>query len=164
VVQEQLDQTTLQKEEPLLVQPKNDVPFTLPTIPHLEVVLQDPDIDQILGIRVHHDLVELRMMKVFQQVDAKSFSSHAFVLIIVEITCSNSQPAFSQLAPFSYGFTSKYIEAVLGHMRFDDGSPWKVDFVDLSHQTNHLVAWLHWSFEYVDLIMAALRKKKLGVG
>jgi hypothetical protein len=39
VVQEQLDQTPLQQEEPLLVQPKDDVPYTLPTILHPEVVL-----------------------------------------------------------------------------------------------------------------------------
>jgi hypothetical protein len=45
VVQEQLDQTPLQQEEPLLVQPKDDSPFTLPTISHPEVVLQDPEID-----------------------------------------------------------------------------------------------------------------------
>jgi hypothetical protein len=106
-----------------LVQPEDDVPFTLPTISHPEVVLQDPEIDQSLDIKVHHDQVELKMMEVFQQVDAKSFSSHAFVLITVEIPCSKSQPVFNLLAPFSYGFTSKYIKAVLSHMRFHGGSP-----------------------------------------
>ena len=59
VVQEQLDQTPLQQEELLLVQPEDDVPLTLPTIPHPEVVLQDPEIDQSLDIRVHHDPVQL---------------------------------------------------------------------------------------------------------
>ena len=66
VVQEQFDLIPLQQEEPLLVQPKDDVPYTLPTISHLEVVLHDLDIDQNLDIIVHHDLVELRMMEVFQ--------------------------------------------------------------------------------------------------
>jgi hypothetical protein len=105
-----------------------------------------------LDIRVHHDPVELRMMEVFQQVDSKSFDSHAFMLITVEIPCSKSQ--IFQPTPFSYAFISKYIKASLGHMRFHDWSPWKVDFVDLSRQTDHLAAWLHWSFEYDDLIMA----------
>jgi hypothetical protein len=148
----------LQQEEPLLVQPKDDVPYTLPTIPHSEVVLQVPEMDQSLDIRVHHDLVELRMMEVFQQVDAKSFNSHAFTLITVEIPCSKSQPTFSELAPFSYSLTNKYINTVLGHMRFHGASLWKVDFVDLSRRIDHLAAWLHWSFEYDDLIMEALRK------
>jgi hypothetical protein len=134
-----------------LVQPEDDVPFTLPTILHPEVVLQDPEIDQSLDIRVHHDPFELRMMEVFQQVDAKIFISHAFTFITVEIPCSKSQPALSQLAPFIYGFTNKYIKVVLGHMRFHGGSPWKVDLVDLSRRTDQLVAWLHWSFEYDDL-------------
>ena len=100
-----------------MVQPEDDVPYTLPTILHPKVVLQDPEIDQSLDIRVHHDPVELRMMEVFQQVDAKSFISHAFMFITVEIPCSKSQPTFS------YGFTNKYIKAVLGHMRFHGGSP-----------------------------------------
>jgi hypothetical protein len=123
VVQEQLDHTPLQQEEPLLVQPEDVVLFPFPTISHPEVVLQDPELDQSLDIRVHHDPVELRMMEVFQQVDAKSFNSHAFVLIAIEIPCSKSQPTFSRLTPFSYGFTNKYIKAVLGHMRFHGGSP-----------------------------------------
>jgi hypothetical protein len=97
------------------------------------------------------------MMEVFQGVDAKSFGSHAFILVIVGIPCSKSQPAFSQLTHFSYGFTNKYFKVTLGHMRFHGWSPWKVDHVDLSHRTDHLTAWLHWSFEYDDLIMAALR-------
>jgi hypothetical protein len=75
----------------------------------------------------------------------------------VEIPYSKSQPAFSLLAPFSYGFTNKYIKAILGHMRFHGGSPWKVDFVDLSRRIDHFAAWLHWSFEYDDLIMTTLR-------
>jgi hypothetical protein len=62
-----------------------------------------------------------------------------------------------QLVAFNYAFTSKYIKASLGHMRFHDWSPWKVDFVDLSHRTDHWDAWLYWSFEYDDLIMATLR-------
>jgi hypothetical protein len=74
--------------------------------------------DQCLDIRVHHDPVELRMMEVFQQVDSKSFGSHAFMLITVEVPCSKFQPT-----PFSYAFTSKYIKASLGHMRFHDGFP-----------------------------------------
>jgi hypothetical protein len=73
-----------------LVQLEDDVPFTLPTILHPEVVLQDLEIDQSLDIRVHHDPVEIRMMEVFQQVDSKSFISHAFVLITVEIPWSKS--------------------------------------------------------------------------
>jgi hypothetical protein len=157
VVQEQLDPIPLQQEEPLLVQPEDDIPHTLLTVPHPEVVLQELEIDQSLDIRVHHDPVELRMMEVFQQVDAKSFGSHAFMLVTVEIPCSKSQPAFSQLAPFSYGFTNKYFKATLGHMRFHGWSPWKVDCANLSRRTDHLVAWLHWSFEYDDLIMAAWR-------
>jgi hypothetical protein len=140
-----------------LVQPKDDVPYTLPIIPCPEVVLRDHEINQSLDMRVHHDPVELKRMEIFQQVDVKSFGSHAFMLVTVEIPCSKSQPTFSQPTPFSYGFTNKYIKASLGHMRFHGGSPWKVDFVDLSRWTDHLVAWLHWSFEYDDLIMATLR-------
>jgi hypothetical protein len=123
VVHEKLDQTPLQQEEPLLVQPEDDVPFTFPSIPHHEIVLQDPEIDQSLAIRFHHDLVELKMMEVFQQLDVKSFNSRAFVLITIDIPCSKSQPTFSLLAPFIYGFTNKYIKVVLGHMRFHGGSP-----------------------------------------
>jgi hypothetical protein len=79
------------------------------------------------------------------------------MLIIVEIPCCKSQPTtFSQPTPFSYAFIGKYIKATLGHMRFHGWSPWKVDFVDLSRQTDHLAAWLYWSVEYDDLIMAAL--------
>jgi hypothetical protein len=51
VVQEQLDQIPLQQEEPLLVQPEDDVPYTLPMIPQPEVVLQDLVTDQCLDIR-----------------------------------------------------------------------------------------------------------------
>jgi len=97
------------------------------------------------------------MVEVFQQVDGKSFVSHASVLITIEIPCSMSQPTFILLAPFSYDFTNKYIKAFLGHIIFHGGPPWKVDFVDLSRWTDNLVAWLHWSFEYDDLIMATLR-------
>jgi hypothetical protein len=95
-----------------LVQPENDVPFTLPTIPHPKVVLQDPMIDQCFDIRVHHDPVEIRM-ELFQQVDSKSFGAHAFMLITIEIPCSKSQPA-----AFSYVFTRKYIKAPFQHRRF----------------------------------------------
>jgi hypothetical protein len=48
-----------------LVQPKDSVPYTFLTILHLEVVLQDLEIDQSLDIKVHHDLVELKMMEAF---------------------------------------------------------------------------------------------------
>jgi hypothetical protein len=48
-----------------LAQPEDDVPYALPTIPHLKVVLQDLEIDQGLDIKVHHDLVELKMMEAF---------------------------------------------------------------------------------------------------
>jgi len=57
---------SLEHEEPLLVQPEDDVPYTLPTISHLEVVLHDLEIDQSFDIIVHHDLVELKMREVFQ--------------------------------------------------------------------------------------------------
>jgi hypothetical protein len=157
-VQEQLDLIPLQQEEPLLVQLEDDVPYTLPTILHLEVVLRILEMDQCLDIKVHHDLVELRMMEVFQQVDSKSFTSHAFTLVTVEIPCSKSHPTtFSQPIPCSYAFSGKYIKASLGHMRFHDWSPWKVDFVDPSRRIDHLASWLHWSFEYDDLTMAILR-------
>jgi hypothetical protein len=59
--------------------------------------------------------------------------------------------------------TNKYFKATLGHTRFHGWSPWKVDHANLSRQTDHLVAWLHWSFEYDDLITAAWRVKLLGV-
>jgi len=161
-VEEKLDMISLQQEEQLLVQPEDDVPYTLPTILHLEVVLQVPKMDQYLDIRVHHDPVELRLMEVFQKVDSKSLGSHAFTLITVEITCSKSQPAtFSQPTPFNYAFTSKYIKAFFQHMRFHNWSPWMVDFVDLSRRTNHLVAWLHWSFEYLMLAFSRLIVKSL---
>jgi hypothetical protein len=90
-----------------LVQPEDDTPYNFPMIPHSYFVLQeDPLIDQCLDIRVHHDPVELRMMEVFQQVDSKSFISHAFMLIIVEVPCSKFQPI-----AFNYSFSSKYIKA-----------------------------------------------------
>jgi hypothetical protein len=115
-----------------------------------------------LDIKVHHDPVELRMMEVFRQIYSKSFGSHAFTLVTVEIPGSKAQPtAFTQPTPFPY---DKYIKAVLGHMRFQGWSPWKIDFVDLSRRTGHLAAWLHWSFDYDDFIMAALRYKLLGLG
>jgi hypothetical protein len=109
-------------------------------------------IDQCLGVRVHHDLVELRMMEVFQHVDSNNYVSCAFTLIIVEVLGSEFQPT-----PFNYAFTSKYIKAYFQHRIFHDGFHWKDDFVDLSRWTNHLVAWLHWSFMYDDLIMVALK-------
>ena len=93
MVQEQRDLIPLQQEKPILVQPEDDVPYTLPMILHTKVVLQDPEIDQCLDIRVHQDPVELRMMEVFQQEDSKSFDSHAFTLIIVEIPCYKPQLA-----------------------------------------------------------------------
>jgi hypothetical protein len=128
----------------------DNAPYTLSVIPHPEVVFQDLEIDQCLDIRIHHDPVELRMMEAFQQVDSKSFSAHAFTLVTIEIPCSKPQPT-----TFNYAFTRKYIKATLGHMRFHDWSPWKVDFVDLSR--DHLAAWVHWSFEYDDLTMAVSR-------
>jgi hypothetical protein len=141
-----------------LVQPKDDVSYTLPTIPHPEVVLQAPKIDQCLDMKVHHDPVELKMMGVFQQEDSKSFVFHASMLITVELPFSKPQPTtFNQPTTLSYSFSRKYIKATLGHMRFHDWSRWKVDFVDLSLRTDHLAAWVHWSFEYDDLTMAILR-------
>jgi hypothetical protein len=145
-------------EEPLLVQLEDDVPYTLPTILHPQVVLQSPNIDQCFDIKVHDDPVELRMMEVFQQIDSKSSGSHAFTPVIVEMLCSKSQPmTFNQLAAFSYALIGKYIRETSGHIRFHGWSPWKVDFVHLSTRTDHLGAWLHWYFEYNDLIMATLR-------
>jgi hypothetical protein len=83
------------------------------------------------------------MMEVFQQIDSKSSGSHASTLVIVEIPCSRSQTTtYNQPTTINYAFT---IKATLGHMRFPGWSPGKVDCVDLSHQTNHLAAWLHWS-------------------
>jgi hypothetical protein len=38
-----------------VVQPEDDVPYTLPMIPHREVVHQVPEIDQCLDIRVQDD-------------------------------------------------------------------------------------------------------------
>jgi hypothetical protein len=66
MVKEKLDLIPLQQHEPLLVQPEDDFPYTFPTIPHPEIVLQDPEIDQSLDIRVHNDPIELKMMEVFQ--------------------------------------------------------------------------------------------------
>jgi hypothetical protein len=79
------------------------------------------------------------------------------MLVIFEILCSKSQPTFSQLTLFSYSFTNKYFKVTLDHMRFHGWSHWKVDRANLSCRIDHLAAWLHWSFEYDDLIMAALR-------
>jgi hypothetical protein len=42
-------------------------------------------------------------------------------------------------------------------MIFHGWSPWKVARANISHQNDHLATWLHWSFEYDDLIMEALR-------
>ena len=83
-----------------MVQLEDGVPYTLPTFQQPDLVFQGPEINHSLDIRVHHDQVELKMMEVFQQLDAKCFNSHAFVLITVEIPCSKSQPAFSQLTPY----------------------------------------------------------------
>jgi hypothetical protein len=66
MVQEWLDLIPLQQEEPLLVQPEDDVPYALPMIMHPDVVLQDPKIDQRLYIRVYHDPIEIKIMEVFQ--------------------------------------------------------------------------------------------------
>ena len=89
-----------------MVQPEDDVPYTLSSIPHLEFVLQDPMPDQNLNIKVHHDPIELRMMEAFQKIDSKTFGSHAFMIIIVEIPCSKSQlAAFSQPIPYSNAFS-----------------------------------------------------------
>jgi hypothetical protein len=105
VVQEQLDQIPLQQEEILLIQPKDDVPYTFPMIPIQDRVPQKYSLtDQCVDIKVYRDPIELRM-EVFQQVDSKSFGSHAFMLIIVEIPCSKFQPT-----AFRYSFTSKYIK------------------------------------------------------
>jgi hypothetical protein len=123
-----------------VVQPVDDAPYTLPTIPHPDIVLQDPKIDQSLDIRVLHDLVELRMMEVFQQVDAKSFGSHALMLVTVEIPCCKSQLAFSQLAPFSYGFTNKYFKLTLGHMRFHG---WSLGRLTVLTFLVGMIIWLH---------------------
>jgi hypothetical protein len=146
VVQEQFDQLLLQQGEQPLVQPEDDLPYNLPMIPHSDFVLQeDPLTDHCLDIRVNHDPVELRMMEVFQQVDSKSFGSHTFMFIIVEVPCSK----FQSIAFINF-FSDKYIKASFQLMRFHDWLHWKVDCVDLSRLTDHLVAWLHWSFEYVD--------------
>jgi hypothetical protein len=141
----------LQWEEPLF-QPDDDIPYIFPMNSHSKVVLQDPVTDQCLDIMVYHDSVELRMMEVFKKVDFKSFFSHAFMLITDEISCSKFQPT-----TFSHAFTTKYIKAPFRHRVFLDWFPWKVEFVDLSCLIDHLATWLHWSFEYVDVIMATLR-------
>jgi hypothetical protein len=141
-----------------LVQPEDDVPYTLPTVQQQDLVFQGPKIHQSLDIKVHHDPVELKMIKVFQQIDSMSFGSHTFTLLIFEIPCSKSQPiASNQLATFIYAFTSKYIKVAFFYVIFRGWSPWKVEFVHPSHQTDHLVAWLQWSFEYDDLIITTLR-------
>jgi hypothetical protein len=96
MVQEQLDQLPLQHEEQILVQPEDDTPYILPMIPHSDFVLQeDPLTNQCLDIRVHHDLVEMRMMEVFQQVDSKSFGSHALCSLLLKyhVPNSNQQPS-----------------------------------------------------------------------
>jgi hypothetical protein len=85
-------------------------------IPHSDFVLQeDPLTDQYLDIMVHHDPTEFRMMEVFQQVDSKSFGSHAFMLIIIEVPCSKFQPT-----TFIYFFGRKYTKASFWLMRFHD--------------------------------------------
>jgi hypothetical protein len=146
IVQEQFDHMPLQQHKQLLVQPEDDTPYIFPRIPDSDFFLQeDPLTNQCFDIIVHHDPVELRMMEVFQHVDSKSFNSHAFMLIIVEVPCSKFQPTTS-----SYFFSSKYIKASFWLMRFHDWLHWKVDCVDFSRLIDHLVAWLQWSFEYVD--------------
>jgi hypothetical protein len=152
VVQEQLHQIPLQQEEPLFAQPEDDIPYMFPMIPHSEVILQDPMTDRCLDIKNYHYPVELRMMEAFQQVDSKSFNSHAFMITTVEVPCSKFQPI-----TFRYSFSGKYIKAPFRHMRFLDWLHLMVDFVDCFRLTDHLAAWLHCSFESVDLIMAALR-------
>jgi hypothetical protein len=92
-------------------------------------------------------------MEIFQQVDSESFGSHAFMFINDEVPCSiNDEVPCSkfQSIVFINFFTNKYIKASFRLTRFHDWLHWKVDCVDLPHLTDHLVAWLHWSFKYVD--------------
>jgi hypothetical protein len=53
VVHEQLDLISLKQEEPLLVQPEDDVSYTFPMIPHPEVVLKGSEIDHFLDIKTY---------------------------------------------------------------------------------------------------------------
>ena len=62
VVEKQLDPIPLQQEEPLWVQPEDDVPYTLLTILHPKVTLQDPEIDQSKLLCLESD-IELKMVK-----------------------------------------------------------------------------------------------------
>jgi hypothetical protein len=66
------------------------IPLTVCLSSHIHILLfkRDPLTDQCLDIRIRHDLVEMRKMEVFQQVDSKSFSSHAFMPITLEVPCS----------------------------------------------------------------------------
>ena len=93
----------------------------------------------------YHDLVELRMMGAFQQVDSKSFGSYDFMINTTEVPCPESQ-----LEIFINFFNKKYIKASFRLMRFHEWLHWKVGYLYLSRLTNHLASWLHWLFEYVD--------------
>jgi hypothetical protein len=129
-----------------LVQPEDDLPHSLPMIPHSNFVLHiDHPTDHFLDIRIGHDLVELRMTEVFQEADLKSFGSSTFLLISGEGPCSKFQPAY--LIDF---LTSKHMNAYFCLGRLHGWLHWRVVYVDLSHIIDHLAAWLHWSFEYVD--------------
>jgi hypothetical protein len=110
VVQEQFDQIPLQQGDQPLVQPEDDLSHNLPMILQSNFVLQgDPLLDHCLDIRVNHDPIELRMMEVFQQLDSKSFGSHTFMFIIVEVPCSKFQPT-----AFINFFSSKHNKAFSG--------------------------------------------------
>jgi len=129
-----------------LVQQKDDLPYNFPMTPHSDFVLQgDPLTDHCLDIRITHDSVELRMMEVFQEVDSKNFDSSIFLLITGEVSCSKFQPTV--LTDF---LSSKHMNSSFCLRRFYDWLHWRVDNVDISRITNHLAAWLHWSFEYID--------------
>lgn len=101
--------------------------------------------DHCLDIRITHDSVELRMMELFQEVDSKNFDSSIFLLITGEVSCSKFQPTV--LTDF---LSSKHMNSSFCLRRFYDWLHWRVDNVDISRITNHLAAWLHWSFEYID--------------
>jgi hypothetical protein len=84
-------------------------------------------------------------MEVFQEIDSKSFGSYTFLLIIGEIPCSMFQPII-----FIDLISSKHMNESFCLGRLHDWLHLMVDYVDLYHITNHLVAWLHWSFKYID--------------
>jgi hypothetical protein len=62
----------------------------------------------LLPFGIQTDVVDVAMLLKKSGDAIKSFESHAFMLIIIEVSCSKFQPI-----AFNYSFSSKYIKTSL---------------------------------------------------